>query len=98
MRAEKGLRRSGEWDRAQCRHGAAVGWATYGGHGRMDQNFGREQLGVLRRQAPVAKVRFRLVGLEAAEGGEVGLLLLELEQHRHGLVIELIPKERNRRY
>ena len=58
----------------------------------MDQNFGREQLGVLRRQAPVAKVRFRLVGLEAAEGDEVGLLLLELEQPRHGLIIEFVQK------
>ena len=64
----------------------------------MDQNFERKQLGVLRRQAPVLKVRFRLVGLEATEGGEVGLLLLELEQHRHGLVIESVRKKRNRRY
>ena len=58
----------------------------------MDQNFGREQLSVLRRQAPGAKVRFRLVVLEAAEGEEVGLLLLELEQDRHGLIIEFVQK------
>ena len=58
----------------------------------MDQHFGREQLGVLRGQAPVAKIHFRLVRLEATEGGEVGFLLLELEQHRHGLVIKSVPK------
>ena len=34
MRAENGSGRSGEAerDRGQCRHGAIVGWGTYGGH------------------------------------------------------------------
>ena len=64
----------------------------------MDQNFGCEQLGILRRQARASEVYVRLVRLEAAEGCERRLLLLELEQHRHRLVIESVPQQGNRRY
>ena len=43
----------------------------------MDQNFGRQQLGISCCQSPPLEVRLRLVGLEAADGGESGLVLLE---------------------
>ena len=59
----------------------------------MDQNFGRQQLGISSCRSPPLEVRLRLVvGLEAAEGGESGLVLLELEQRRHGGVIEMLRK------
>ena len=43
-------------------------------------------------------MRARVDRLEATEGGEVGLLLLELEEHRHGRIIKSVRKKRNRRY